>query len=589
MTVGRTAGEHPVRRVLYVAKTHLDVGFTASAASVRQRYLDDFFPRAVGVAEQLRALGGPARLRWTTGSWILSEALDAADREHRLRLEAAIEHGDLCWHALPFTMHTEYADPSLIRHGLSLSAELDRRFGRRTRAAKATDVPGHTRGLVPLLAEAGVDLLHVGVNPVAAAPSVPLQFRWRDDVARSAGAANARGGGHVPTGRVRRRAGGGGHRCRGRGGPDRRQPGAASGRRGRRRVRRPGGALPRRRDRRGDARRRGRGHGRCPRRTARRDRRDRRQLDPRCRQRSAEDSGVPCVVATPPGLARPRPGRCGRPRPATGVDPPAPGRRAHLGHGPEDALARHRALELRPVGAGAQRPGDGPVRVELGRTASPARGVRRRGGRSRARVVGAAGSGRPGRCHGPTPASAGRRVGVGDAGRRGRAGPVASVDRLDRRGRALRGTRWPGLVLAGRAAVPGPPADLRRAGLRTLVRHLQPVGDPARRVVGEMGQHQARPRADRCPVDDVADDPRRGARRSGRLGAAGRDRPARHGRSRGPGRRAGALSHRPAVGRAGSAPSSPSSAGGPDPRHAGPGSPGGASPRSCRTRRGGPW
>jgi hypothetical protein len=187
VTVGRTAGESPVRRVLYVAKTHLDVGFTASAASVRQRYLDDFFPRAVGVAEQLRALGGPARLRWTTGSWILSEALDAADREHRLRLEAAIEQGDLCWHALPFTMHTEYADPSLVRHGLSLSAELDRRFGRRTRAAKATDVPGHTRGLVPLLAEAGVDLLHVGVNPVAAAPSVPLQFRWRDDVARPPG------------------------------------------------------------------------------------------------------------------------------------------------------------------------------------------------------------------------------------------------------------------------------------------------------------------------------------------------------------------------------------------------------------------
>ncbi|MFN7148683.1 MAG: DUF5054 domain-containing protein [Microthrixaceae bacterium] len=173
----------PVRRVLYVAKTHLDVGFTDRAAVVRQRYLDDFFPRAVQVSEQLRAAGGPAALRWTTGSWILSEALDAADAAQRRRLEAAIEQGALCWHALPFTLHTEFADRSLVEHGLGLSAELDRRFGRRTRAAKATDVPGHTRALVSLLADVGVDLLHVGVNPAASAPRVPEQFRWRDDAA----------------------------------------------------------------------------------------------------------------------------------------------------------------------------------------------------------------------------------------------------------------------------------------------------------------------------------------------------------------------------------------------------------------------
>jgi hypothetical protein len=167
-----------VRRVLHVAKTHLDVGFTDLAEVVRRRYLDEFFPRAIEVARDLRARGGPARLRWTTGSWILTEALDAADARRRAQLIEAIERGELCWHALPFTLHTEFADDSLVRHGLSLSAELDRRFGRRTRSAKATDVPGHTRGLVPLLAGAGVDLLHVGVNPVAAVPQVPLQFRW---------------------------------------------------------------------------------------------------------------------------------------------------------------------------------------------------------------------------------------------------------------------------------------------------------------------------------------------------------------------------------------------------------------------------
>jgi hypothetical protein len=174
-----------VERVWVVSKCHLDVGFTDLAAAVRDRWLTEFLPRALATAAELRGRGGPHRLCWTTGSWILHEALEAADADERARLEAAIAAGDLAWHALPFTTHTEIVDRSLIEHGLSLSAELDDRFGRRTRAAKLTDVPGHTRGLVPLLAAAGVDFLHVGVNPAAAAPAVPERFLWRDPAAEA--------------------------------------------------------------------------------------------------------------------------------------------------------------------------------------------------------------------------------------------------------------------------------------------------------------------------------------------------------------------------------------------------------------------
>ena len=105
--------------------------------------------------------------------------------------------GDLCWQALPFTLHTEYCDRSLLEHGMSLSAELDRRFGRHTRAAKVTDVPGHTRGLVSVLADAGVDFLHVGVNPASACPRVPERFRWVDPAA--VGEGGGPGGGSAPS------------------------------------------------------------------------------------------------------------------------------------------------------------------------------------------------------------------------------------------------------------------------------------------------------------------------------------------------------------------------------------------------------
>ena len=44
-----------------------------------------------------------------------------------------------------------------------------------------TDIPGHTRGIVPLLAQAGILFLHVGVNEASTMPDVPPLFTWRDE------------------------------------------------------------------------------------------------------------------------------------------------------------------------------------------------------------------------------------------------------------------------------------------------------------------------------------------------------------------------------------------------------------------------
>jgi len=174
-----TVAAVPVRVVHLVAKTHLDLGFTALAAEVEQQYLDDFFPRAAAVAAELRARGGSERLVWTTGSWILRRALDQPDPARAAAVDAAVRAGDLAWHALPVTTHTELMDAALFRAGLGISQDLDERFGRTTTAAKMTDVPGHTRAMVPHLAGAGVTFLHLGVNPAWPVPDVPEVFRWR--------------------------------------------------------------------------------------------------------------------------------------------------------------------------------------------------------------------------------------------------------------------------------------------------------------------------------------------------------------------------------------------------------------------------
>ncbi|MBA3848215.1 MAG: hypothetical protein H0X45_16415, partial [Planctomycetes bacterium] len=166
------------RIVHVVFKTHLDIGFTDLAAEVIRRYREDYLPAALNVARELRQRGGD-RFIWTTGSWLIDDALEHGDAALKKSLEAGIAAGDVRWHALPFTMHTELLDADLVRHGLSLSQRLDKRFGLKTIAAKMTDVPGHTRGLVPLLVDAGVTFLHIGVNPASRAPQVPDCFRWK--------------------------------------------------------------------------------------------------------------------------------------------------------------------------------------------------------------------------------------------------------------------------------------------------------------------------------------------------------------------------------------------------------------------------
>jgi hypothetical protein len=169
-----------VDKVHLVFKTHLDVGFTNLAERVVASYFESFIPRAIETAAELRRAGGPERFVWTTGSWLIYEYLERATAGERQRLEQAIRAGDIGWHGLPFTTHSELMTPALFRRGLDLARELDRRFQTRTIAAKMTDVPGHTRGIVPLLAEAGIEFLHLGVNAASTPPDVPPAFVWQD-------------------------------------------------------------------------------------------------------------------------------------------------------------------------------------------------------------------------------------------------------------------------------------------------------------------------------------------------------------------------------------------------------------------------
>ncbi|MGZ2381180.1 DUF5054 domain-containing protein [Rhizobium leguminosarum] len=168
------------KRVHLVFKTHLDIGFTDHAEKVRRQYHERFIPQAIETAKHFHGENpDEPKFIWTTGAWLIWDHLNSRSAGEVAALEQVIERGLIRWHGLPFTTHTELMSPDLFRAGLSYSQELDRRFGKTTIAAKMTDVPGHTLGMVPLLSEAGIRFLHLGVNTASPPPDVPDIFRWR--------------------------------------------------------------------------------------------------------------------------------------------------------------------------------------------------------------------------------------------------------------------------------------------------------------------------------------------------------------------------------------------------------------------------
>jgi hypothetical protein len=168
-----------VKRVLVMFKCHFDAGFIDTQTAVVHKYFTQYFPRAIEIARAQNATG-KRRYVWTTGSWLLYEYLEQASPADRKTMEQAIARGDIAWHALPFTWQTELLSQSMIEGGLAISQSLDRRFGVVTTGAKMTDVPGHTRGIIPPLAKHGIKFFEIGVNDASTPAELPPIFLWKD-------------------------------------------------------------------------------------------------------------------------------------------------------------------------------------------------------------------------------------------------------------------------------------------------------------------------------------------------------------------------------------------------------------------------
>jgi hypothetical protein len=173
--------DEQIETVHIIFKTHLDVGFTDMPHKVVEEYFNVYIPQAIQTARFLRQAGGEEQFIWTLGSWLIVEYLEKALPEKAHELEDAIQRGDITWHAYAFSAHHELMSGAMLEYELGLSRRLDQRFGKHTRAAKLTDVPGDTSATLPHLARVGVRFLHIGVNKASSLPDVPAICLWQDN------------------------------------------------------------------------------------------------------------------------------------------------------------------------------------------------------------------------------------------------------------------------------------------------------------------------------------------------------------------------------------------------------------------------
>lgn len=169
----RTRPDLDIENVHVFFKCHLDVGFTNTSRKVLQEYFSHHFPAAMRVSKAL-AEESDDNFVWTMPAWLVYEYLEGCSPAERATAEEAILAGTLSWHALPFTFFSELLDPSVLTASLGFSKELDRRFERTTRAARFTDIPGHSRGIIAPLVDAGIEFLNIGVNSGCKPPRVPV-------------------------------------------------------------------------------------------------------------------------------------------------------------------------------------------------------------------------------------------------------------------------------------------------------------------------------------------------------------------------------------------------------------------------------
>ncbi len=168
-----------VEKIILVFKTHVDIGFTDLSARVIDKYAGSMLKEVIATCKATQHMG-KLQYVWTVPSWLLKIMTERCGEDLKQELDCLIDRGQIVWHALPFTSHTDFCSAEEYIEGLRFGRELSKAYHKPyPLSAKMTDVPGHGIMLPAILEGAGVKFLHLGCNAFATPPRLPLLFYWQ--------------------------------------------------------------------------------------------------------------------------------------------------------------------------------------------------------------------------------------------------------------------------------------------------------------------------------------------------------------------------------------------------------------------------
>ena len=107
-------------KIILVFKTHFDIGFTDLASNVIDQYAGSMLEQVIETCKGTQKLG-KRNFVWTMPAWPLWHIVNHSEPKLKKELDELIENGQVVWHALPFTSHTDFATPGEYLRGFSYS------------------------------------------------------------------------------------------------------------------------------------------------------------------------------------------------------------------------------------------------------------------------------------------------------------------------------------------------------------------------------------------------------------------------------------------------------------------------------------
>ncbi len=102
-------------KIINVFKTHFDIGYTDTAKNVIARYGGKMLESVLQTCESTADFPKEKRFVWTMSAWPLLKSLQTCSPANLARAERLIQNGQLAFHALPYTVHSEFLSAKLLK------------------------------------------------------------------------------------------------------------------------------------------------------------------------------------------------------------------------------------------------------------------------------------------------------------------------------------------------------------------------------------------------------------------------------------------------------------------------------------------